>query len=161
MIQISVLRLDPEAPLPGYAHPGDAGADLAISHDCVLEPGERRLVGTGIAVAIPDGWAGFVHPRSGLAARSGLTIVNAPGTVDSGYRGEIKVNLLNTDQHHPVVLKRGDLIAQLVLQPVARADFVAANELPTSARGAAGHGSSGGIAGWADQARSHTTKENQ
>ncbi len=96
-VRVGLTRLDPGMPAPGYAHPGDAGADLAIAEDCELAPGERRLVGTGVAIALPEGWAGFVHPRSGLAARSGLTIVNAPGTVDAGYRGEIRVCLLNTD----------------------------------------------------------------
>lgn len=136
-------------PIPAYAHPGDAGADLATAEDCVLEPGERKVVGTGIAIALPEGWAAFIHPRSGLAARSGLTIVNAPGTVDAGYRGEIRVCLLNTDRAEPIRLARGDLIAQLVVQPVAVADFFETGSLPDSARGAGGYGSTGGIADWA------------
>ncbi|MDO5286067.1 MAG: dUTP diphosphatase [Actinomycetia bacterium] len=147
-VQLQVLRLDRGVPLPSYAHPGDAGADLAISEDVVILPGQRVLVGTGIAVVIPDGYVGLVHPRSGLAARHGLTIVNAPGTIDSGYRGEIRVNLLNTDVGQPVSLRRGDLVAQLVIQPVARAEVVEVDELPPSQRGQSGHGSSGGIAGW-------------
>ncbi len=147
-VQLQVLRLDRGVPLPSYAHPGDAGADLAISEDVVIQPGQRVLVGTGIAVVIPDGYVGLVHPRSGLAARHGLTIVNAPGTIDSGYRGEIRVNLLNTDVGQPVSLRRGDLVAQLVIQPVARAEVVEVDELPPSQRGQSGHGSSGGIAGW-------------
>ncbi len=135
-------------PLPRYAHPGDAGADLAVAIDVTLAPGERRLVPTGLAVAIPEGWAGFVHPRSGLASRHGLTIVNAPGTIDAGYRGEIQVCLLNTDASRPVRLSRGDLIAQLVVQPVATAEFVELAELPATERGVGGHGSTGGIRDW-------------
>jgi len=113
----------------------------------VLEPGERRLVGTGVAIALPDGFAAFIHPRSGLAARHGVTLVNAPGTVDAGYRGEIKVCLLNTDREQPVQFARGDRIAQLVVQPVSTAAFVPVRELPTSSRGIGGHGSTGGILG--------------
>ncbi len=148
-ISIGIVRLHPDLPLPQYARPGDAGADLAIAEDCELAPGERRVVGTGVAIALPDGWAGFVHPRSGLAARAGLTIVNAPGTIDAGYRGEIKVCLLNTDVCDPVRLRRGDLVAQLVIQQVARAEFVELSELPSSERGSGGYGSTGGIADWA------------
>jgi len=147
-VVVGLRRLDPGVPLPRYARPGDAGADLAIAEDCTLAPGERRLVRTGIALAIPTGWVGLVHPRSGLAARHGLTIVNAPGTVDSGYRGEIMVCLLNTDARQPVTLSRGDLIAQLVLQRVGSASFVVSDELPASARGAGGHGSTGGVRHW-------------
>ena len=145
---IAIHMLDDRLPMPVFAHPGDAGADLATAVDIVIEPGERVLVPTGIAIAMPDGYAGFVHPRSGLAARSGLTIVNAPGTVDAGYRGEIKVCLLNTDRRTPIKLKRGDLIAQLVVQRVARVRFEPVSELPASARGTAGHGSTGGIHAW-------------
>ena len=145
---VGVRVLDPEIPLPRYARPGDAGADLATAEECTLQPGERRLVRTGIAVAIPDGWVGLVHPRSGLAARHGLTIVNAPGTVDAGYRGEIMVCLLNTDSSRPVHLSKGDLIAQLVLQRVGWASFAPTDELPSSARGSGGHGSTGGIRHW-------------
>lgn len=142
---MQVLQLDPGLALPTYAHPGDAGADLASAEDVVLAPGERRLIGTGIAVAVPEGFAAFVHPRSGLAARHGITIVNAPGTVDAGYRGEIKVCLLNTDVHAPVRINRGDRIAQLVIQPVVRASFRLVGALEESVRGAGGYGSTGGM----------------
>ena len=150
MVEVPLLRLDPGVPMPRYAHDDDAGADLATAEDVVIEPGERALVGTGVALALPSGWVGLVHPRSGLAARHGLTIVNAPGTVDAGYRGEIKVCLLNTDARHSVALRRGDLIAQLLVQRVARARFVEVVELPLSVRGSDGHGSTGGIKGWLD-----------
>lgn len=142
-VAVGLVLLDPGLPVPAYAHPGDAGADLHSAEDLVLAPGARRLVRTGVALALPDGWAGFVHPRSGLAHRHGLTIVNAPGTVDAGYRGEVCVNLLNTDPHVPVTVARGDRIAQLVVQRVARARFVVTDVLPGSARGAGGHGSTG------------------
>jgi len=144
-VQIQVRRLDPAAPLPAYAHPGDAGADLSTTVDVRLEPGERALVPTGIALALPRGYVGLVHPRSGLAARCGVSIVNSPGTVDSGYRGEIKVALVNLDRRDPVVLRRGDRIAQLVVQRVEEATFVEVEELPGSARGTGGHGSTGGF----------------
>ena len=144
---VLVKRLDPGVPLPVYAHPGDAGADLVTAVDVRLEPGERVVVGTGIAIALPDGYAAFVHPRSGLAVRHGVTIVNAPGTVDAGYRGEIKVTLLNTDRVNAVTFKRGDRIAQLVVQRVERATFREAAELPGSVRGEGGFGSTGGHAG--------------
>jgi dUTP pyrophosphatase len=147
-VTVRVRLLDPGMTVPDYAHPGDAGADLRIAHDVAIVPGERMLVGTGIALEIPDGWVGLVHPRSGLAARHGLTIVNAPGTIDSGYRGEIQVNLLNTDRRATIRLRRGDAIAQLVLQRVGRASFEVAEELSVSARGEGGHGSSGGVAAW-------------
>ncbi|WP_017588541.1 dUTP diphosphatase [Nocardiopsis ganjiahuensis] len=143
-LPITVRRLDPGLPLPEYAHPGDAGADLYAATDVHLEPGERATVPTGLAIALPDGYAAFVHPRSGLAARHGVTIVNAPGTVDAGYRGEIRVTLLNTDTGTPVKLARGDRIAQLVIQRVERAVFVEADTLPDSVRGAGGFGSTGG-----------------
>ncbi len=146
--RVLLSRLDPEIPVPGYARDGDAGADLATTVDVLLRPGERRLVPTGISVALPTGFAGFVHPRSGLAARRGLTIVNAPGTVDSGYRGEIMVCLLNTDTNESVELHRGDLIAQLVIQRVETVDFVEVSELPRSERGSGGHGSTGGVTTW-------------
>lgn len=149
---VALRLLDEGLSVPNYAHPGDAGADLATAVDVVIEPGQRVLVPTGVAIALPEGYAGFVHPRSGLAARSGLTIVNAPGTVDAGYRGEILVCLLNTDQHTPIVLRRGDLIAQLVVQPVVRVRFEAVAELPASVRGDAGHGSTGGIHAWVQDA---------
>lgn len=158
-VRVGLIRLDPQMPVPSYAHPGDAGADLAIVEDCDLAPGERRLVGTGVAIALPEGWAGFVHPRSGLAARSGLTIVNAPGTVDAGYRGEIRVCLLNTDASEAIRLTRGDLIAQLVVQRVAEAEFEPCAELPASDRGDRGHGSSGGVAEWAGMLAGKTTTE--
>lgn len=149
---VALRLLDEGLSMPSYAHPGDAGADLATAVDVVIEPGQRVLVGTGVAIALPEGYGGFVHPRSGLAARSGLTIVNAPGTVDAGYRGEIKVCLLNTDRHTPITLKRGDLIAQLVVQPVVRARFEPVDELPASARSDGGHGSTGGIHAWTGEA---------
>ncbi len=146
-VEVLLVRLDPELEPPAYAHPGDAGADLRCTEDFLLGPGQRRLVGTGIALRLPDGYAGFVHPRSGLAARHGVTLVNAPGTVDAGYRGEVKVCLLNTDAEHAVDFSRGDRIAQLVVQPVSTATFVAVDKLPESARGSGGHGSTGGILG--------------
>ncbi len=114
MVHVLISRLDHEVPLPAYARPGDAGADLMTTVDVVLEPGERSMVPTGVAIALPAGYAGFVHPRSGLAARCGVTVVNAPGTIDAGYRGEIKVLLINLDPSHPARLKRGDRVAQLV-----------------------------------------------
>jgi dUTP pyrophosphatase len=147
VVDVLITRLDPDAPLPAYARPGDAGADLAAAEDVDLAPGERAVVRTGIAIALPDGYAGFVHPRSGLAARHGVTMVNAPGTIDSGYRGEIKVILLNTDPVRPVSLRRGDRIAQLVVQQVAHVTFREVPALPESARGENGFGSSGGHAG--------------
>ena len=146
-LDVPLVRLDPQLPVPGYAHPGDAGADLCTAEDVVLGPGERRTVSTGVAVALPPGHAGFVHPRSGLAARHGLTVVNAPGTVDAGYRGEIRVTLLNTDATEPIRLARGDRIAQLVVQRVERVTFVEVEELPGSVRGSGGFGSTGGFAG--------------
>jgi dUTP pyrophosphatase len=140
------VRLTADGQVPGYALPGDAGADLTAAEDVELAPFQRALVGTGVAVAIPEGYAGFVHPRSGLAHRLGLSLVNAPGTIDAGYRGEIKVNLINLDPTSPLVLHRGDRIAQLVVQPVVRARFVPVAELPGSERGEGGHGSTGGHA---------------
>ena len=142
-VEVLIHRLDPELPMPGYAHPGDAGADLYAATDVELMPGERAVVGTGLAIALPDGFAAFVHPRSGLAAKHGVTLVNAPGTVDAGYRGEIKVTLLNTDNKEPVRLRRGDRIAQLIIQRVERARFYEVERLPGSARGADGFGSTG------------------
>ncbi|ONI69416.1 deoxyuridine 5'-triphosphate nucleotidohydrolase [Kribbella sp. ALI-6-A] len=147
MTEVLIQRLDPELPIPAYAHPGDAGADLVASHDVTLKPGERALVGTGIAIALQDGYAAFVHPRSGLAAKHGVSLVNAPGTVDAGYRGEIKVCLINHDPHAEITLRRGDRIAQLVIQQVEKARFVEVTTLPGSARGAGGHGSTGGFGG--------------
>jgi len=145
MVQISLLRLDPELPAPSYAHPGDAGADLSTTVDVRLEPGERAMVPTGIGLALPEGYVALVHPRSGLAARHGLSIVNTPGTIDAGYRGEIKVLLINHDPHESVELRRGDRIAQLVVQRFERAAFVAVDELPESVRGTGGYGSTGGF----------------
>ena len=141
-----MTRLDPGLPAPAYAQSGDAGADLRAAHDAVLAPGERALVGTGVAIALPVGYAGFVHPRSGLAARVGLSIVNAPGTVDAGYRGEIRVCLVNLDPREPVRVARGDRIAQLVVQRVEQARFVETDVLPPSDRGTGGYGSTGGHA---------------
>ena len=141
--ELPVRRLDPGLPLPAYAHPGDAGADLCAAEDAVLPPGGRATVGTGIAIAVPDGYAAFVHPRSGLAARHGITLVNAPGTVDAGYRGEVRVVLLNTDPAEPFTVRRGDRIAQLVVQPVTRVSFLDAAELPSTPRGEGGFGSTG------------------
>ena len=140
---VLIMRLDPDVPLPSYAHPGDAGADLAAAEDVNLGPGERALVRTGLAIALPAGYAAFVHPRSGLAAKHGVTLVNAPGTVDAGYRGEIKVTMLNTDREHAVSFKRGDRIAQLVIQRVERAVFHEVELLPGSSRAANGFGSTG------------------
>lgn len=128
---------------PAYAHPGDAGADLVSTDDIVLAPGQRATVGTGVAIALPDGYVAFVVPRSGLAAKHGITIVNAPGTIDAGYRGEIKVTLINTDPRETVRLKRGDRIAQLVIQRVEKAAFYEVERLPGSSRGANGFGSTG------------------
>lgn len=138
-----IQRLDPELPTPSYAHPGDAGADLYAAEDVELMPGERAVVGTGLAIALPEGYAAFVHPRSGLAARHGVTLVNAPGTVDAGYRGEIKVTLINTDAKEPFRLRRGDRVAQLVVQRVERVSFAQVVDLPESVRGANGFGSTG------------------
>ncbi|KUG53768.1 deoxyuridine 5'-triphosphate nucleotidohydrolase [Serinicoccus chungangensis] len=142
-VAVALRRLDPDLPVPVQARPGDAGVDLHLREDVRVDPGERVLVGTGVAVAVPEGYAAFVHPRSGLAARHGLTIVNAPGTVDSGYRGEILVNLLNTDRQEPVHLRRGDRVAQLVVQQVARPVFTVVDDLADSPRGAGGHGHTG------------------
>ena len=140
---VLIKRLDPGMPLPSYSHPGDAGADLAAAEDVELGPGQRALVRTGLAIALPAGYAAFVHPRSGLAAKYGVTLVNAPGTVDAGYRGEIKVTLLNTDSDRPVRFNWGDRIAQLVIQRVERAVFHEVEILPGSTRGEAGFGSTG------------------
>jgi dUTP pyrophosphatase len=149
-VEVLLRRLDPELPPPSYAHDGDAGADLVTAIDIVLEPGERAVVPTGTAIALPYGYAAFVHPRSGLAARCGMAIVNAPGTVDSGYRGEIQVIVVNLDPRTPLQLKRGDRLAQLIIQRVERAQFVEVDELPDSARGTGGFGSTGG---WVDHGR--------
>jgi dUTP pyrophosphatase len=145
-LEIAVRCLDPELPLPAYAHPGDAGADLLTTVDVMLAPGERALVPTGVAIALPEGYAAFVHPRSGLAARHGLSIVNTPGTVDAGYRGEVKVLLVNHDPREPIALRRGDRVAQLVFQRVEHARFTEVARLPESVRGSGGYGSTGGFA---------------
>jgi dUTP pyrophosphatase len=145
-LDVLITRLDPAVPLPGYARHGDAGADLCAAEDIDLAPGERVVVRTGIAIALPEGYAGFVHPRSGLAARHGITLVNAPGTIDAGYRGEIKVILLNTDLAKAVSLRHGDRIAQLVVQRVENVTFREVPALPESARGDNGFGSTGGHA---------------
>jgi dUTP pyrophosphatase len=144
-LEVAIVRLDPGLPLPSYAHPGDAGADLHTTVDVSLAPGERALVPTGIGVALPEGYVALVHPRSGLAARHGLSIVNTPGTVDAGYRGEVKVMLINHDPVTAVELRRGDRIAQLVFQRVERARFVEVGQLPESVRGPGGYGSTGGF----------------
>jgi dUTP pyrophosphatase len=145
-VPVLIRRLDPALPLPVRSHPGDAGADLVAAVDIELAPGQRAVVPTGMAIALPDGYAAFVHPRSGLAARHGVTIVNAPGTVDAGYRGEIRVTLLNTDATESVSFQRGDRIAQLVIQRVARPVFHEVDTLPGSSRGDGGFGSTGGHA---------------
>lgn len=145
-LEVLVQRLDPEVPLPLYALPGDAGADIVTAVDIELAPGERAVLPTGLAVALPDGYAAFVHPRSGLAARAGLGLVNAPGTIDAGYRGEIRVIVINHDRVSSLRLHRGERIAQLVFQRVERAAFVEVTELPDSQRAAGGHGSTGGAA---------------
>lgn len=143
-MEILVRQLDPGLPLPTYAHPGDAGADLCTAVDLELAPGQRATVPTGIALALPDGYAAFVQPRSGLASRHGVTVVNSPGTVDAGYRGEVLATLINLDPRAPVRLRRGDRIAQLVVQRVERAAFTPVAVLPASVRGSGGHGSTGG-----------------
>ncbi|MEO8888873.1 MAG: dUTP diphosphatase [Jatrophihabitantaceae bacterium] len=145
-LQVLVQRLDPAVALPLYALPGDAGADIVSTEDITLAPGDRAVLPTGLAIALPDGYAAFVHPRSGLAARVGLGIVNAPGTVDSGYRGEIKVIVINHDPARSLTLTRGERIAQLVFQRVERATFLEVDALPPSERADGGHGSTGGAA---------------
>ena len=142
---VLVLRLDPELPMPAYEHPGDAGLDLRSRIDLVLAPGERALVPTGLAIALPPGQVALVCPRSGLAARQGVGLVNSPGVVDAGYRGEISVVLINHDLHQPVTIARGDRVAQLVVQPVTHARLHEVSELPGSHRAAGGFGSTGGV----------------
>lgn len=159
MVEILIRRLDPDVPVPAYAHPGDAGADLVTTVDVELAPGERAMVPTGISLALPEGYVGLVHPRSGLAARFGVSIVNAPGTVDAGYRGEVKVMLVNLDPVEPVRLSRGDRIAQLVVQQVEHARFVEVDRLPESVRGSGGYGSTGGFAVSAAAAEPATVPE--
>jgi len=143
MIEVLIKRLDPSVPLPTYAKGGDAGADLVTRVDLTLAPGQRALAPTGISIALPDGYAAFVHPRSGLAIKHGVSVVNAPGTIDAGYRGEIQVILINQDPNESISFKRGDRIAQLIIQKVERADFVEVSELPGSGRGTGGFGSTG------------------
>ena len=143
MTKVLLTRLDPELPLPTYAHPGDAGADLVSRIDVSLAPGERALVPTGIAIALPPGFVGLIHPRSGLSVKHGVSIVNAPGTIDAGYRGEISVNVINLDPDASVQLHRGDRIAQLVIQRVELAEFVEVSQLPGSHRADGGFGSTG------------------
>lgn len=144
-VAVAVRRLHPDAVAPRYSTEGDAGADLTSVAEVTLAPGERALVPTGIALALPEGTVGLVHPRSGLAARHGVTVVNAPGTVDSGYRGEVLVNLVNLDRESAFTVRVGDRIAQLVVQEYVRADFLDTDSLPASARGETGHGSTGGF----------------
>ncbi|MFT4087809.1 MAG: dUTP diphosphatase [Gordonia sp. (in: high G+C Gram-positive bacteria)] len=143
---LRLKRLDPDLPVPARAHPGDAGVDLYSTVDLEIAPGRRQLVGTGVAIALPVGTVGLIHPRSGLAARAGLSIVNAPGTVDEGYRGEIKVCLINLDPESPISIARGDRIAQLVIQRVELPEVIEVDELDDTQRGAGGYGSSGGHA---------------
>lgn len=144
-LRVPVTRIDPDLPLPAYARPDDAGLDLLARVGVTLAPGHRALIPTGIAIALPPGYAGFIHPRSGLAARHGITTVNAPGTVDAGYRGEIHVNLINLDPRESFAITRGDRIAQLVVQAVSVVEWDQVQELPQSVRGAGGHGSTGGF----------------
>ena len=143
MTKILIKRLDPTVPLPSYAKAGDAGADLATRIDFTINPGERMLVPTGISIALPNGYVALVHPRSGLAIKHGISMVNTPGTVDAGYRGELQVILINHDLTQPVSFKKGDRIAQLVIQKVERADFVEVSDLPGSDRAPGGFGSTG------------------
>jgi len=142
-VKVLIKRLDPGVPLPLYAKGGDAGADIVSAIDITLAPGERALVPTGISIALPDGYVALVHPRSGLAIKHGVTMVNAPGTVDAGYRGELKLILINHDSKESVTFKRGDRVAQLVIQQVERAEFIEVQELPGSGRGIDGFGSTG------------------
>lgn len=144
-LPVRIRRLDPGIETPSYAHPGDAGADLRTTVDVTLEPFERLLVPTGVAIALPPGTVGLVHPRSGLAHRHGLSVVNAPGTIDEGYRGEIKVCLINLDPRESIRLSRGDRIAQLVIQRHETAEFIETDELDQTARGSGGYGSTGGF----------------
>lgn len=142
-LQVLITRLDPDLPLPKYAKGGDAGADIYSRIDFTLAPGERALIPTGIAIALPDGYVALVHPRSGLAIKHGITMVNAPGTVDAGFRGELQCILINHDASEAVSFKRGDRIAQLVFQKVERAEFIEVSDLPGSGRGESGFGSTG------------------
>jgi dUTP pyrophosphatase len=150
MFEVQIMKLHKDAIIPTYANPGDAGADLYSCEDVYFPPGHHQLIDTGIAIAIPYGWVGLVHPRSGLAARLGVTVLNAPGTVDAGYRGNIMVNLINHGSE-PVTIVKGDRIAQLVFQQVDQATFVPVRELDSTVRGVGGHGSTGGIDGWVQE----------
>ncbi len=158
-VPVLLHRLDDALPVPGRAHPGDAGVDLYARETVTLAPGERALVPTGIAIALPDGYAAFVHPRSGLAARHGVTTLNSPGTVDAGYRGEVQVNLINTDPTEQFTVQRGDRIAQLIVQPVTVVAFTEVTALPGSHRGSSGHGASGGFGGIPQTSTDTTTKK--
>ena len=142
-VQVLITRLDPSVPLPKYAKGGDAGADIVSRVEITLQPGERALVPTGISIALPDGYVALVHPRSGLAIKHGVTMVNAPGTVDAGFRGELQCIMINHDPNEAITFHKGDRIAQLVIQRVERADFVEVEELPGSGRGTGGFGSTG------------------
>lgn len=142
-VQVLITRLDPSIPLPVYAKGGDAGADIVTRIDVTLQPGERALVPTGISIALPDGYVALVHPRSGLAIKHGVTMVNAPGTVDAGYRGELQCIMINHDPNEAITFHKGDRIAQLVIQKVERAEFIEVNDLPGSGRGTGGFGSTG------------------
>lgn len=142
-IEVQIKRLDKDLPIPQYAKSGDAGVDIYARIDCTLAPGQRAMVPTGIAIALPDGYVCFAHPRSGLAAKHGISIVNAPGTIDAGYRGEVQIILINTDTQNTFEIKRGDRIAQLVFQKVEHANFHEVEELPDSERGRDGFGSTG------------------
>lgn len=144
LLNVAVRRLDPEVPLPAYAQPGDAGCDLVTTVDAEVAPGERVLLPTGLAIALPKGYAAFVHPRSGLAAHHGVGLVNAPGTIDAGYRGEITLVLINHDSRETVRLRRLDRVAQLVVQRVEQISWLETDQLPDSARSTGGHGSTGG-----------------
>ena len=146
-VEVLVQRLDPELPMPAREHPGDAGLDLRSRLDVRLEPGGRSLVPTGIAIALPSGFAAFVHPRSGMALRHGVTVLNAPGTIDAGYRGEISIILVNHDRFEAFDIARGDRIAQLIVSPVVTAAMVEVSDLPGSHRGSGGFGSTGGFLG--------------
>lgn len=144
-VEVLLQQLDPELPVPSYAHPGDAGLDLYSAVDYTLEPGQRQLIPTGVALALPPGYVAFVHPRSGLAHKHGIGMVNAPGVIDAGYRGEIKVNLINHDRGSSFEIRRGERVAQLIVQLVSQVEFVAVSSLPGSDRGEGGFGSTGTI----------------
>lgn len=159
MVQVAVRRLDPSVPLPQYSHPGDAGCDLVTTTDVELGPGERAIVGTGLAIALPEGYAAFVHPRSGLAARHGIGIVNSPGTIDAGYRGELQVILVNHDLRERLQVRRLDRIAQLVVQRVEQVQWEQSETLPDSVRGTGGHGSTGRLSGTTSDSRPTEERE--